>query len=808
MVPRWLRAVIPTALILVWLTVAGIGGPYFGRISEVSSTDQTSFLPASSEATQVQNLLVKFRGDKTIPAIVVFARDSGVTKIDRRYVDDTAIALASRDGVAAGASPAIPSADGKAFEIILPLESGIAQATVKEIRATLTDKTPAGLSHYVTGPAGFTADLGGAFAGIDGVLLLVALAAVLIILLVVYRSPLLPLLVLGTTTFALTASILIVWWLAKAGVVTINGQVQGILFILVIGAATDYCLLYVSRYREALRAVAARWDATLVALRGSLEPVLASGGTVIVGLLCLLLSDLNSNKALGPVAAIGVAMSVLAALTLLPALLLVFGRATFWPLRPKFHPNHAIELSAVPARGLWVAIGRLISRHARIVWVGVTLLLLVASLGVFQLKADGVPQSDLILGVSQARDGQAVLGKHFAAGSGSPAIIVGDAGKIGELADAAAAVTGVGAVSAVAGDTGAATTPLTTDANSPGRPGSAPAVPRVVDGRVMLQATLTAAADSPAADLAILALRTALKTVDSKAIVGGATATAVDTNVTSIEDRNRIIPIVFAVILLILMLLLRSILAPVLLVASVIVSFGAALGVAALVFNGIFHFPGVDPSVPLFGFVFLVALGIDYNIFLMTRVREETLALGTRPGILRGLTVTGGVITSAGLVLAATFAALSVIPVLFLAQISFIVAFGVLLDTLLVRSLLVPALAHDLGRRIWWPSKLSRFSPTEAALQAPAPAPVLVAPHRASHAAPAHDAPVNDTATDDTATDGVAVIHHHDAAHPAAHAAPTGEVVLEAPISGTFEEVIAPPDTDPPAPPHEPKENR
>ena len=716
--PRWLRAVIPAVLILIWLVAAGIGGPYFGRVDEVSSNDQATYLPATAEATVVQDLQIDFRDSDDIPAIVLFERDGGLTDDDRAFGADIAESLRDFDGVSDGVSPPIDSEDAAAIQIFAPLATDGAAETVEALRTFIDEQTPDGLTHFVTGPAGFSADIGEAFTGIDGILLLVALAAVLLILLIVYRSPLLPLLVLGTSIFALSASILVVWWLARAGIVALNGQVQGILFILVIGAATDYSLLYVSRYREALRDHVTRWDATLAALRGSLEPILASGGTVIVGLLCLLLSDLNSNKALGPVSAIGVALSVLASLTLLPALLLVFGRASFWPLRPVHGSPHPVASGS----GMWARVGRLIARRSRLVWVTSTVLLLVAAAGVTQLEADGVPQSDLILSASEARDGQEALGEHFPGGSGSPAIIIGDQRSADELADAARAVDGVDSVVALAADSITGTTPVGDPAtSSPGEPSALPpAEPTVVDGQVLLQATLSDAADSARAEAAVGELRDAVREVEPGALVGGTTAIAVDTIASSIRDRNTIIPIVLAVILVILMLLLRSILAPVILVGSVVVSFAAALGVSALVFDGILGFPGADPSVPLYGFVFLVALGIDYNIFLMTRVREESLARGTRPGILRGLSVTGGVITSAGIVLAATFAALSVIPILFLVQISFIVAFGVLLDTLIVRSLLVPALAYDIGPAIWWPSKLWR---SDAARRSPATAP-------------------------------------------------------------------------------------
>lgn len=703
---RILRIVLPAVLIVAWVAAGAIGGPYFGRIGEVSSNDQASYLPATAEATEVSELLPEFSDSDGAPAIVVLERDGELTDADRAWArGDLSSVL---DGLAGtdDASPAIESEDGEALQVFVPITGDIDE-TVGELRTTLEDRVPAGLSVYVTGPAAFSADLVGAFAGIDGLLLGVALAAVFVILLIVYRSPLLPVLVLGTAVFSLCLAILAVWWLAKAEILQINGQVQGILFILVIGAATDYALLYVSRYREALRDTQKRWDATWAALKGSFEPILASGGTVIVGLLCLLLSDLNSNKALGPVAAIGIVCALLGALTLLPALLLATGRAAFWPLRPKFGSPHPV-LVGETARGLWPRVGRLVARHARVVWIASTVVLLAAGVAVTQLQANGVAQSELVLGESPARDGQVVLGEHFPEGSGSPALVVGAEERLTELADAALELDGVDGVVAVSANSPTGTMPAGTDAEPLPFPTPAPLEPTVVDGQIMLQVTLSDAADSAAAEQTVRDLRDEVHAVDADSIVGGVTATAVDTDDTSIRDRTVIIPVILGVILLILMLLLRSILAPVLLVASVVVSFAAALGVSALVFEGVFGFPGADPAVPLYAFVFLVALGIDYNIFLMTRVREESKKHGTREGILRGLAVTGGVITSAGIVLAATFAALGVIPVLFLAQLAFIVAFGVLLDTIVVRSLLVPALAYDIGPAVWWPSKLWR----------------------------------------------------------------------------------------------------
>ncbi|MCU1565848.1 MAG: Transport protein [Pseudarthrobacter sp.] len=700
-VPFWLRWLVPVILVLTWLALAGIGGPTFGRLDEVSSNDQASFLPAGAEATAAQDRQAKFRDSDEVPGVIVLESGETLTPAQLGEFADLRTELEGLDAGSAVIGP-IPSKDGKAVQFIVPIDSSKeVKEVVQELRDTVAESAPGGIKTYVTGPAGLAADLTAAFAGIDGILLLVALGAVFVILLVVYRSLLLPIVVLLTSVFALCAAILLVFGMAKAGWIQLNGQSQGILSILVIGAATDYALLFVARFREALTHTTNRTAAVLTAWRASFEPILASGATVIIALLCLLFSDLNSNKALGPVAAAGILCSLFAALTLLPALMALLGRAAFWPFRPKLVPADQREPELVTGlegqKGLWRATGSLVSRRPRTVWVASVLLLVVAAGGLLQLKANGVPQTDVILTASNAVDGQDALARHFDAGSGSPAVVVADQGKAQEVLDAVKAADGVGEAYLLA----QGSVPIT------GAPG-APSAPDVRDGKVLINATLNNAADSLEAEETVKALRAEVKAVDSGALVGGVTATALDTNTTAQRDLVIIIPVVLIVILFILMLLLRSIVAPVLLVLSVVLSYAAAMGVSAFVFNNILGFPGADATVPLFGFVFLVALGVDYNIFLMSRVREESLKHGTRPGILRGLGVTGGVITSAGVVLAATFAALGVIPIMFLVQLAFIVAFGVLLDTVLVRSLLVPALAYDIGPRIWWPGKLGR----------------------------------------------------------------------------------------------------
>lgn len=709
---RWfLRVLVPAAIILAWLTAAAVGGPYFGRVSEVSSNEQTDYLPASSAAYEVQNRLADFSDDEAVPAVIVFTAQRTLSEQDRQALDDAVAAVANLPGVGE-VSPVIPSEDGLAAQAFAPItaESEDLQSTVSQVREALDQHLPPEVTASITGPAGFLNDLVGAFSGIDGLLLLVTLIAVFVILILVYRSLLLPIAVLATSVMALTAALLTVWWLAKAGIVMLSGQIQGILFILVIGAATDYSLLYVSRFREELRTNRDKGQATRAALRGSWEPIVASGGTVIVGLLCLLLSDLKSNSGLGPVGAIGIVFAMLAAFTLLPSILFTFGRAAFWPRSPHYEPDVVAAEQGMPRDGFWPRTARFVRRHSRPVWITVAVVLLGGAALAPQLQANGVPQSELVLTTSEARDGQTALGEHFPAGAGSPIFVITPTEKLQETADVMLSTKNIDSVAVASSDSPSGSAPVTSEGITAfGGPGTPPPTPTESRGQVLLQGTLTVAADSDAALDTIRQLRSNLNAHgDSGTLVGGVSATALDTNTASIHDRTLIIPLVLAVILIMLMLLLRSVVAPILLVLTTVLSFGTAMGVAAVMFTHVFGFPGADAAVPLFGFIFLVALGIDYNIFLMTRVREETLTHGTHDGVTRGLAITGGVITSAGVVLAATFAALSVIPVLFLVQIAFIVAFGVLLDTFIVRSLLVPALVHELGRVTWWPSRLAR----------------------------------------------------------------------------------------------------
>jgi RND superfamily putative drug exporter len=412
-----------------------------------------------------------------------------------------------------------------------------------------------------------------------------------------------------------------------------------------------------------------------LALRTAGPAIFASGMTVIAALLCLTLADVNGTSGLGPVGALGVAVAMLAMLTLLPAWLVIWGRGAFWPRVPRFGSEGTDE-----THGAWRRVGDRVARRPRRVWIGAVALLLVLSLGLLNFD-NGLTSGNSFRDDVEAVAGQELLAQSFPSGSNAPTdVIVPDPARVPAVREALVALPGVDAV----------------------RP-----VQRGKEG-VLLAAVLDPDPFSTEAFDLIPAIRATAKRAGGEAtLVGGATAVEYDLRQASARDNKVIVPIALVVVLLILIALLRALVAPIMLIVTVILSFGASLGVGAIIFDVVFGFPGSDPSLPLFAFIFLVALGIDYNIFLMARVREETLRHGTREGMLRGLAVTGAVITSAGVVLAGVFSVLGVLPLVFLTEIGFVVAFGVLLDTFLVRSVLVPALTFDIGPKIWLPSKLA-----------------------------------------------------------------------------------------------------
>ncbi|MFF4897857.1 MMPL family transporter [Streptomyces sp. NPDC001068] len=684
--PRRARLLAPLLLLVVWLGVGGTLGPYAGRLGEVATNDQAAFLPRSAESTEVAGAQRNFRQEETLPAIVLWTAEGGGPVRDRQAAATRALAsLSGAPGLVGRASPALLSRDGAALEGVVQLRPDLGDRlpdALDRVRAA-AQRVP-GATVRLAGPAASQEDLADAFAGIDGLLLAVALATVLVILLLVYRSVLLPFVIILGAVFALGLASAIVYVLADHGLVRVDGQVQGILSILVIGAATDYALLITARFREELGGHGDRFAAARAALRRSWAAVVASAATVALGLLALLLSDLTNNRALGPVAAIGIVCAAVSALTFLPAVLVLLGRAAYWPAAPR-----PTTTDKPGGHGVWPRVAALVDRAPRKVWaVSLAGLLLCAAFAP-TLASKGVALDETFVDDAPSVAAQRTLTRHFPGGSGNPTVVIAAADRLDRVLATVRATDGVASAAAV---------------GEGGRPGGEPLV---VGGRARIDVTLDAAADSDAAENGVARLRTALHALPgADARVGGYTAQRYDTERTAVHDRAVIVPVVLAIIFVILTVLLRSLLTPALLVASVGLNFLATLGVSSLVFRHVLGFTGTDPSVPLYGFVFLVALGVDYNIFLMSRVREESLRHGVRAGVLRGLVGTGGVITSAGVVLAATFAALAVIPLTFLVQIAFIVAFGVLLDTLVVRSLLVPALVRDLGEVAWWPGRL------------------------------------------------------------------------------------------------------
>jgi RND superfamily putative drug exporter len=691
-------------VVIVWFAITGIFGPLFGKLSSVQENNNSSFLPKGAEATLAADEIAKFSGKDTFnfPTLILFegkTTPETFAAINAHLSTVGELALAGTDSkisdfLAPGQQISVfPSQDGQAILANIPLDGNsiaktlsndkpVLPAVVEALRADIKPVAEAnGLTHYVTGPGGLLGDLFGAFGTLDSSLLLTTLGVVALILIVVYRSPILWIIPLLSALFALSTAGGIVYILAKHNIIDVDGQSQGILSVLVIGAATDYALLLIARYREELHLHESRFDAMKAAYKGVWEPILASGSTVSISLLILLFSQLTNTAGLGPIGAIGVVCSMITILTLLPALLLVFGRWIFWPRRPLFDgDDHVMS-------GMWSKVGNTIGKNPRKAWMISASVLLIFAFASTTLKADGIGTVDTFTGKPESVVGQKLLETHFPGGQGDPTQIVVSQDKLDELAMRLSSAPGVTNV-------------------APQMDPTNPSAVHVVGGKAILNVTLDKAPDSVEAGNDIPKIRQIAHAMDASSLVGGTSAVYFDVRTANNRDNKTIIPIILFVITLILGLLLRSILSAIVLLGTVVLSYFATLGACALVFNHIFGFAGGDNSFPLFAFIFLVALGIDYNIFLMTRVREESQKIGTRAGVIKGVTVTGAVITSAGIVLAATFAVLGLLPLVPLAELGFAVAFGVLLDTIIVRSILVPALVHEIGPKIWWPSKL------------------------------------------------------------------------------------------------------
>jgi len=678
-----------------WVVVLVLAFPLSKKLTGAEKNDLKYWLPGSAESTQVLDVQSQFQSPNVYPGLVVYERPTGLTAADRAKAAADARAFAEIPGVVPGTviGP-IPSADGRAMRTILQANLGSqgwagATKVVDDLRAIATSNAN-GLASHITGQLGYAADSNNVFKGIDSTLLFSAVAVVIVILLITYRSPFLWLLPVISSAVALTVAQAVIYLLAAHAGLVVNAQSAGILDVLVFGASTDYALLIVARYREELRRHDRRHPAMAEALRRAGPAIIASGATVIIALLTLSAAELNSTSSLGPVLAIGVASGLLVMITLLPALLVILPRGVFWPYKPSYGSPEPTT------RGFWARVGWSIAPRPRITWITTAVVLGVLALGLTGLKANGLTNAQGFRGHPDSVIGENVLAAHFPAGAGTPVVVIGNPGAAAQLRSAFAATPGIASV-----------TPPVTRA-----------------GHAYLEGTLTAPPDSQAGYDTIDRVRSAVHAVPgADALVGGVTAINLDVKRASAHDRNLIIPLILLVVLIILGLLLRALVAPLILTATVVLSFAAALGVSAFFFNHVFGFGGADTSFPLFVFVFLVALGIDYNIFLMTRVREEAIKRDARHGAIVGLAATGGVITSAGCVLAGTFAVLATIPATFLTELGFAIAFGILLDTIVVRLLLVTALNLDVGRWMWWPSSLSRK---------PDPAPAELSQERAA----------------------------------------------------------------------------
>ncbi|MFN8074037.1 MAG: MMPL family transporter [Kineosporiaceae bacterium] len=688
------------AWVALVIAIAGIGVVFALPHEEQVATDASAGLPSSVQSQQVDELKAKLPSADARSALVVWSRADGaaLTEADKATVSERE----ARVGALALGGRAVPvqySQDGTVGLSVVPLptieDTEKRVQLVDDLRAAVAD-LPGGLRAQVTGGEGFYADLDKVFAGANTTLLLATVIVVAVLLFATYRSPLLPLvplLVVGATEQAVARIIEVV---LPAFDLRADGQVAGITSVLVFGAATDYALLLIARYRDELRLTPDRFAAMRVALRRCAEAILASGGTVVLATLTLLFSLLEGNRALGLACAIGVLAAMAAGLFVLPAALVLLPRGVFWPLVPR------VGSTGTTGR-LWGRVGAwTAARPATAIVASLALLGGLAAAGL-TLRA-GLSETERFRVEPEAVAGAKTLARAFPAGTTQPVTVL--------TSDAAAPAV----LSAAKGVEGVVTARVEESA----------------EGITAVQVVLQPEPGTDASDAAVRALRTAVGAVPDSAppgltqdaptgaIVGGEVAATLDQNDANSRDLKLILPIILALVAIVLVALLRSLLAPALLVLTVVASFFASLGASWLVFDHLMGLPALDTGVLLLAFLFLVALGVDYNIFLVTRAREEAEQTGTREGMLIALKATGGVITSAGVLLAAVFAVLGVLPLLALTQIGIIVGIGVLLDTLLVRTVLVPALAFQLGERFWWPHRL-KVSKGEAE-----PAPVAV----------------------------------------------------------------------------------
>ncbi|GAA2349772.1 MMPL family transporter [Streptomyces cuspidosporus] len=692
------RRALPWTVIAVWVLALLVAVPFAGRLGDAKRDTAVDYLPASADSTQVAELQAALPGGDTTDLVLVYRRDGGLTAADRETADAQVARVAGRHHTVQGGPPrAIPSRDGTTVMYPMALtglkdEKARADA-IKDVRAALADH-PAGLSVRVGGDGALGADSQEVFASTDSTLMLATVGVVALLLVLTYRSPFLWLVPLAVVGVAALAAMAVVYGLVQGFDLVVTSMSSSIMTVLVFGAGTDYALLLVSRYREELRRHRLPYDAMRAALRGCGPAVLASCGTVAAGLLCLLAADLNSSSGLGPVGAVGVVCALAAMLTLLPAVLVLLGRRVFWPLIPAYGSEPRAR------RGLFAAMGSSAGRRPGTVLLAGGALLGALALGVLNLPGY-LKQADTFTQAPESVAAMKTLSEAYPERSSQPISVLAHTDRAGQALARARATDGVAA--------------------ERGRSGG---------GWTEIDVYATAPPQSAGEERTIRALRAGLDRVaGAEARVGGPSAQELDLKDTNARDRTLVIPLVLLAVLLILAALLRSLVAPLVLVVAVVAVWGAAMGLGGLFFEPVFGFAGIDPGLPLLSFVFLVALGVDYGIFLMHRMREESLrGADVSEAAITALRTTGGVIASAGVVLAATFAVLGSLPLVMLAEMGFVVAVGVLLDTFLVRTYLVTSASLLLGRWVWWPGALSR-RPAAPGTPAPGtPAPESPAP--------------------------------------------------------------------------------
>ncbi|MEU3996421.1 MMPL family transporter [Streptomyces fungicidicus] len=668
------RRAVPWVVVGLWVAALVLVGPLAGKFGEVQQNRAVDYLPGSADSTQVARVQDELPGGESTDLVLVYHRDGGLTAADRRTAAGQVAGIA--DGHELSREPrGIPSADGST--LMYPVSS-TGPGQDEEDRDAFVDGVreiaggTGGLSVEVGGPGALATDMGKVFETIDGTLLLATLGVVTVLLVLIYRSPFLWLVPLAAAGVAAAVAMAAGYGLHELFDVTVTGQSGGIMTVLVLGAGTDYALLLVSRYREELRRHERPYDAMGAALRGCGPAILASSGTVAAGLLCLLAADLNSSSGMGPVGMIGVLSALLAMTTLLPAILVLLGRRVFWPLIPAFGSAPGAR------RSLFAAMGTAAARRPAAVLAGGGILLGALALGTLNLTGQ-LKQEDSFTDRPESISAMRTLAEAYPERSAQPLTVIAPTGRADAVLDEARATGGVAEAAA-------------------GRSGG---------GWTEISVFTTAAPETAGETRAIEALRDTLD--EHGAYVGGLSAQQLDLADSESRDRSVIVPLVLAAVFVILVVLLRSLVAPLLLLAAVVAVWGAALGIGGLVFGPLFGFAGTDPGLGLLSFVFLVALGVDYGIFLMHRMREESLnGAAPQAAALTALRTTGGVIASAGVVLAATFAVLTMLPLVGLVELGFVIAVGVLLDTFLVRTYLVTTASVLLRRRMWWPGRLSR----------------------------------------------------------------------------------------------------